>query len=335
MLIRPSRIALLCLFMFFPALALAQEDESITLRSGIVQRTTRVRRKPAANQRVISVLQPSARVRIINSQARGGFVRVLLEKGRQGYVSASDIRVDTSLSSTAAAASSSAPCEDSLEDCENIGCAQPGSPQAIFNQAKRHVPTGTASRLLNFADFRRLQNQADEVVDQGSGLSQEERDSLRGFTVSSGTVGEGSLVKIVGFLARGLDPHPNTGESVNCRFTEAENNDFHISLAPRATNTEFQGIVVEMIPQDRPEGWTIPKLRRVKQQRRRVMAIGGLFYDNLHVVNSDASDPIPRQPRRFSLWEVHPITRFFVCERTNNACSPGNLSQWTPLEDFQ
>ena len=340
MLIRISKIICFCLLLYFPPLALAQEkeDEGIALRSGTTQRTTRVRRKPAASQRVVSVLQPNTKVRIISPELRRGFYRVILSKGRQGYVRARDVRLEQPLSSmtetnTILAARTNPPCANTLGDCEDSGCASPGSAHAILNEAKRHFPTDTSARLLTFADFQSLQDQTDEVVDQGSQM--DDRSVLRGFTVSSGTVGEGSLVKIVGFIAEGSVPHPNTGESVNCRFTESGNNDFHISLAPRPTGTEFQGIVVEMIPQARPAGWTIKKLKKAKTNRRLVMAIGGIFYDNLHVVNKDPSDPLRGQPKRFSLWEVHPITRFFVCERANNACSPNNLSQWTKLEDFQ
>jgi hypothetical protein len=333
------RVAFLAVLLCCPVLALAQEEEEgIALQSGTVHRMTRVRRKPSVRQRALTVLQPNSKVRIISPETRRGFYRVILEKGRQGYVRARDIRLERPLFpienvNKILAERTNPPCIDELRDCENIGCAEPNSSHAIFNQAKRRVPSGTASRLLTFADFRSLQTQTDEVVEQGSQL--EERNSLQGFTISSGTVGEGSLVKLVGFIATGADPHANTGESVNCRLPRVENNDIHISLALRAAHTEFQGIVVEMIPQDRSSSWTIAKLKKIKRDGLRVMVMGGLFYDNLHVVNEDPSDPLRGQPKRFSLWEVHPITRFFVCERANNACGPTNLNQWTKLEDFQ
>ena len=320
------------------ALAQAEEEEAIAVKSGTVQRRTRVRSRPSSRRRVISVLRPESKVRILSPETRRGFYRVILEKGRQGYVRASDVRLDEPLFkmdevNSILAARTSPPCAESLGDCEDTGCANLTSSHASFNQAKRRIPTGASPRLLTFADFRSLQDNADEVVDQGSQL--EERSSLRSFKVSSGTVDEGSLVKIAGFIASGLDPHANSGESVNCRLRGVENNDIHISLAARPAHTEFQGIVVEMVPQDRPAGWTIAKLRKAKQDRRFVMVIGGLFYDNLHVVNSNPADPLRGEPKRFSLWEVHPITRFFVCERARNACSPNNLNHWTTLEDFQ
>ena len=71
--------------------------------------------------------------------------------------------------------------------------------------------------------------------------------------------------------------------------------------------SEFEGIVVEMIPQDRPAKWTS---KNVDKLRRKVLLLeGGLFYDNPHVANGDASNPIGGQPKRFTLWEFIRLLR--------------------------
>jgi hypothetical protein len=327
---------LLCLVILLttaPTLC-AQEQEGIDILPGTVRRATAVRRKPAANQPIIKQLAANGTVRVLSPEPRNGFWRVIIEGGRQGYVPATDIElpvVDAAPPSAAAAA----PCAASLDECEVNGCAAADSKRGLFNTAKNHQPTGTNARTLSFADLKSLQTQADAVVEQGTELNQEQRDSLSNFQVSSGKVSEGRLVKLTGFIAQGLDPHPNTGESVNCRLKTPVNNDFHITLALKPSHTEFQGVVVEMIPHDRPAEWTIEKLKKVKQKKLLVMVFGNLFYDNDHVVNSDPTDNLTGQPKRFSLWEIHPITRFFVCQKANNACATTNTTQWTKLEDFQ
>ncbi|MDQ6785850.1 MAG: hypothetical protein M3033_03405 [Acidobacteriota bacterium] len=99
--------------------------------------------------------------------------------------------------------------------------------------------------LLNINDFAGLQSQSDRALglnSQGHELTAAERSRLQNFSVLNGTVGENRLVKVTGYLARGLDPHPNTGESVNCRFTEPQNNDFHITLSDAPQISTFQGI---------------------------------------------------------------------------------------------
>ncbi|HKR61730.1 MAG TPA: SH3 domain-containing protein [Pyrinomonadaceae bacterium] len=331
---------LLCLVLLITSFpVLAQEQEGISILPGTVRRATAVRQKPNATQTVIKRLPANATVRVLSPEPRNGFWRVILERGQQGYVLATDLEIAEELMNAAAAgpmaAAASPPCADSLGECEANGCATPTSKRGLFNKAKNHQPTGTNARSLSFADMKSLQNQADEVVEQGTELNQEQRDSLSNFTVTTGKVSEGRLVKLTGFIAKGLDPHPNTGESVNCRLKTPVNNDFHITLALKSSHTEFQGVVVEMIPHNRPDGWTIERLKKVKQKALLVMAIGNLFYDNDHVVNSDPSDNLTGQPKRFSLWEIHPITKFFVCQRANNACAPSVTSHWTKLEDFQ
>ena len=66
-----------------------------------------------------------------------------------------------------------------------------------------------------------------------------------------------------------------------------------------------------------------------------VLVRGQLFYDNKHLVNSDPDDVKPRQPKRFSLWEIHPVTEFHVCVTVDNDCDPKDLAQWEPLENME
>ena len=139
-------------------------------------------------------------------------------------------------------------------------------------------------------------------------------------------MGEGSRVRLVAFLSEGT-PHANSGESVNCNLKRQANNDIHISVTEKKDGSEFEGIVVEMIPQDRPANWTSSKL---DQLHGKVLLIeGGLFYDNLHVTNADEDNPVPGQPKRFSLWEIHPVTSLKVCKKPRvSQCDPDRASDW-------
>lgn len=310
--------------------AVSQEAESV--RFGMVRtlRTTALRNKPATTATRTSSLAPGLRLRWIEGQSKNGFIRVMTTRGQQGWIRATTAEVESRPPVLLAAAP---PCAQTLDSCPENGCSQPGSKHALFNETKRRIPTESVPVALTFADFESLQEQANDLVDQGLDLSAADRAKLTNLHVSQGTVHEGSLVRLVGFIAKGLDPHPNTGESVNCRRTEVPSNDFHISFARRSVLDEFDGIVVEMIPQDRPINWTISRLKNLKQQQRKLMVVGAIFYDNAHVVNSDRDNPISHQPKRFSLWEIHPITQFFVCKKTNNQCNPNTASDWKRLED--
>src|SRR5262249_24617789 len=98
------------------------------------------------------------------------------------------------------------------------------------------------------------------------------------------------------------------------------------SVTESANASEFEGIVVEMIPQDRPDRWTLANLAKLR--KKPILIEGGLFYDNLHVANGDASHPLNGQPKRFSLWEIHPITSVKVCTKAANQCDPTRPSDW-------
>ena len=225
-------------------------------------------------------------------------------------------------------------CARDLASCPMSGCEEEGSPHALGNTIKRTVPQAGTPIKLTFDDFSQLQDQATAKVGQNRDLTQELRDRLRGLNLasSSQTVSEGDLVELTGFLI-GLPnrPGPSGAESVNCRFTGVKNVDFHIPMAPNADDTEFAGIVVEMIPQDRNEGWTTKKLKRTARESRPVIVRGQLFYDNKHLVNDNPDEVRPGHPKRFSLWEIHPVTTMLVCMAQNKKCGT-NSQKWRRLE---
>lgn len=314
----------------------AQEPESVATGTLTVKQATVLRSGPAYGAPTLRPLASGTTLRWVEGQKRGAFYRVVIPRGAQGWVPASAVDVTSPAPTPGMVVlATKPPCAPSLGACPVIGCASPSSAHALFNERKRQIPPDGDPLHLTFEDFGTLQDQATELVGQGEDLSATDRARLTGLTVSSGTLAEGHLVRITGFIAKGNPPHASTGESVNCRRTGPQNNDFHIALAESATNTEFDGIVVEMIPQQRPAKWTVGKLTAVRAARRRVLAVGALFYDNLHFVNSDPANSLTGQPRRFSLWEIHPITKFFVCRKASNDCDPGTATDWTPLETFQ
>jgi hypothetical protein len=223
-------------------------------------------------------------------------------------------------------------CVSSLSECTLNGCATDNNPdEELLNHTKRHLPASSTPKVLTLADFTTLQNQADSTVGQKQPLDAAARAQLANIQVSSGeTVSEGDAVQVDGYLVG--KPHPNTGESVNCNLKGPANNDFHIPFADDPDKTPFEGIVVEMIPQNRPSSWSIKNLSKAENARLKVRIVGQLFYDNMHEVNPDQDESKSGQPPRFSLWEVHPITAFSVCPKTDGNCT--SASDWQSLEAY-
>jgi hypothetical protein len=229
-------------------------------------------------------------------------------------------------------------CAADLASCPITGCATEGTEDGLVNKIKRTIPPAGTPIRLTFEDFFHLQDQATDLVGQKEDLNEATRAKLRELTLKSSTrrVSEGNLVELIGFVV-GLPTRPKASgaEGVNCRLSGVANNDFHIPMALNSDDTEFEGIVVEMIPQNRNEGWTVKKLKRIARETRPVAVRGQLFYDNNHVVNDDPDDVIGGQPKRHSLWEIHPVTGFLVCMKANKKCGQNlNSPQWRKLEDL-
>jgi hypothetical protein len=77
----------------------------------------------------------------------------------------------------------------------------------------------------------------------------------------------------------------------------------------------------------------VATLRRLHDEKLQALLVGGLTYDNEHLVNKDRRNPIGGQPKRMSLWEIHPVTELYVCARADG-CDPTIPDQWTSLADW-
>ena len=269
----------------------------------------------------------------------GGFYRVVRQgKGPIGWIDANDVRITHEHKhGDAQDDPDSTVCAATLDGCPARGCAKEGSWEAEANALKRTRPDGgSAPVLLTFDDLKSLQRVADEKVGEGPyDLTPHGYQKLTDLTVSGGSISEGDRVRVVAYIAKGQDGlHVNkAGESVNCNLRKPFDNDFHIPIVAAPGDTEFQGIVAEMIPQARPSAWTIDALKDIQAKGTQVLVEGGLSYDKVHYVSDDPDHPFKDEPDRMSLWEIHPITDFLVCRRDH--CDPTRQSDWTSLEAKQ
>jgi hypothetical protein len=203
--------------------------------------------------------------------------------------------------------------------------------EGMRNEAKRHLPSGDTPVTLQLDDFAQLQKDVDDATGKDAATVKSKfaptRDVLRNLKVNGKTLSEGDLVQLPATMTVARDEHD---ESVNCEGNDGA--DIHINVGPAdPPRSEYRGIVVEMIPQlPRPTGWDAATL--VGLQGHQVLVVGGLTYDNEHFVNKDPNHPKTGQPARISLWEIHPITAFFVCPK--DSCDPGDRKAWVTLTDF-
>jgi hypothetical protein len=142
-------------------------------------------------------------------------------------------------------------------------------------------------------------------------------------------LGEGNYVSYVAVIKNTHYSDTTGGEAVNCNMSGNPPNDIHIVLMSDPNDTdECHSTTAEMSPHYRPPGWTPEKLNALKKP---VRIKGQLFYDNSHTICTANSRP---NPKRASLWEIHPVYSIEVCKSDNldqcrNSTDPG---EWTLLE---
>jgi hypothetical protein len=308
------------------------EEDAPVFGKVTTNKKTALKVAPNAQAAGATTVGANTELRWVRGDRKGKYVRVMIPNGPSGWVLEADVKKIAEPDLTSIALEGQAqPCvsPETLDACTTkkpTGCSPGDSAHGVLNQLKRTIPPEGTPTTLTFDTFSQLQSAAVELVDQGVDIPPTERNKIKSIETAEGTVGEGSRVRLVAFLSE-AKPHANIGESVNCNLKSETNSDIHISVTERKNGSEFDGIVVEMIPQDRPDNWTS---NRVEKLRGKVLLIeGGLLYDNFHFANGDANNPLRGQPKRFSLWEIHPITSVKVCENSAvGQCDPDRTSDW-------
>lgn len=211
------------------------------------------------------------------------------------------------------------------------GITGKGGAEANQNKAKNDFCASGDPNSIDFAKLKDLQAQvaANSSIDWGNKKTE---DHGKGPTVDRAPLeqlGEGQLVQLKGFV---LIARQEGAESVNCGANipnKPVDHDIHISIVPTADETdECNSVVVEMSPHHRPTEWTAANVEKIAQAHTAVRVTGHLFFDSSHVPCADGQ-PVPSNPKRFSLWEIHPIYQFEVC-----TADCDGAGQWSPLVDF-
>jgi hypothetical protein len=316
-------------------------------QTATVMRNVNLRADASTDHPAIRLLTPSEpSLAVVDATPVGGYIHVRTSAGEDGWVWTRNVTV-TGTAAPPPPPPSAAPSPSpsavggsfagTNPTCPPVGThnvnGQPvayalTSDAGLRNRAKRHVPAAATPVTLTLDDLRQLQDDVNHAFADASTTKTAftpNRDGLKGLATTSGSVSEGDLVQINGFLTVA---RAEGAEGVNCAAVDGT--DIHLDVGPQGA-TEFAGVVAEMIPQlPRPNGWDPTTLTRIASAQLPVLVVGGLTYDNEHFVNADAHHPKSGQPKRMSLWEIHPILEFFVCP-TTATCDPAQHDQWQTL----
>src|SRR5437016_114191 len=141
-------------------------------------------------------------------------------------------------------------------------------------------------------------------------------------------MGEGKYVSYIALVKEAHYSDVGAGEAVNCNKSGAERNDIHIVLMPEGKTDECESTTAEMSPHFRPAAWTPANIMTASKDHP-VRVKGHFFYDGSHSPCTASSRP---NPKRASLWEVHPVYSFEICSAKTIAECQASSAEWTPLE---
>lgn len=153
-------------------------------------------------------------------------------------------------------------------------------------------------------------------------------------TAGGTAVGEGTKVVFVGFVLR---TKLAGKESVNCHLPGKAANDIHIVLARRPDDTECNSVTAEMIPHFRPAAWDKITFQSVlaKLRKHPVRITGQMFFDASHSPCGHAEFQPQGDPKRRSLWEIHPVYAIDVCKnQTLASCKTDEEPVWTAFDKW-
>ena len=143
-------------------------------------------------------------------------------------------------------------------------------------------------------------------------------------------LGEGKLVTLQAYV---LIARQEGAESVNCGKNVPNDplfHDIHISLVSSTDiDNECSGVVAEMSPHHRPDSWTHVNVEKVARQKLPVRVTGQLYFDSSHFPCSNGEGAGAGNPKRISLWEIHPIYKFEVC-----TAECDGTGKWLTLDEW-
>lgn len=204
--------------------------------------------------------------------------------------------------------------------------------EANQNATKNNFCATGTPQPMTIADLQQLQTQV--ANDPSINFGDEDSGSrMKGPQVNRAplqVLGEGKVVTLSAYV---LFARQEGAESVNCEKNVPDQpafHDIHIELVDSATaSDECSGVVVEMIPHHRPAVWTADNVAKVATAKLMVRVTGQLFFDSSHFPCANGQG-VRTNPKRSSLWEIHPIYEFEVC--ASGDCNAGG--QWTPLPQW-
>ncbi len=234
---------------------------------------------------------------------------------------------------------------DDVCGIEGIAPSQNSDANTEQNRLKNQFCIDTKPVAIQTTDLVKLQKKVDALDGFKYGSSNsvpKDRSPLQDLLkVGNKSIGEGTLVTVVGYV---IDPHYSdvkAGEGVNCKKSGNARNDIHFSVSrtwheidytdKKAKQKELCQLVSgEISPHFRPEPWEVDHLSKL--EKIPVRMTGQLFFDASH---KPCTATKMVNPARAAVWEIHPIYMLEVCKaKTKAKCRQKVDSDWMSMDEW-
>ncbi len=143
--------------------------------------------------------------------------------------------------------------------------------------------------------------------------------------ILDGTLGEGKVVSLAGYVVSVRAGNVEDGETANCNLSGAENNTIQISVGSEANAPLCETAFAEISPHFRPKGWELNALTTLQAKKLPVRITGQLFFDAARTACKNDVASTDGSPARLALWEIRPVYAIEVCaEKDVNLCGDGS-----------
>ena len=240
-------------------------------------------------------------------------------------------------------------CHDKFPD----GCSASSKPTydayLDFLKDQDPGPTAPSTKDLTAADFPKFESQLPKTLRSTNHAK---------FVKQFSSLGEGNIYTVIAYLyfaedtSKGTATVPANSETCNCKLTAPGTFDYHLGLGfdstlaasarsghlkpgdPDFSKLEKASVVAEMTPYTRHPKWTFARVEVL--QGEQVKVVGQLMVDNIHFNSKDDCHFSGAQPGcwRSTVWEIHPITQFYVCKASGECTASSPAGDWTNLDDM-
>jgi hypothetical protein len=253
-------------------------------------------------------------------------------------------------------------CHDRFHD----GCSAAANPNydayLDFLKDQDPDPSLAPTKVLTADDFKTLEAglpQLSAKVGKGKAKKTQHlnKSNHATFATKLADQGEGNIYSVIAYLyfvedtGKGTSCQGGVAETANCKITAPDSADYHIGLGfnstlantaraaqpctPEFSALEKDSFVAEMTPfprHSRHPKWSVASVSAHLGEQ--VKVVGQLMVDNDHFQTKDDCALPGAKPGcwRSTIWEMHPLMKFYVCNVSSgcNASSPD--SAWTDLD---